>query len=267
MAGWDPEHKTEQPTPHRREEARRRGQGPRSRDLAVSVGLLGAFLGLHWLGSDFFEAARSLLGKLIGGASSGTADFTVAGVSSIASSAVVTLFAAALPIMAAACIVTASTCIVQGSPGIRFAALGPDLARIDPFEGARKLFNLRSAGRGVFAVLKMSLVAWFLARVLGSVANGSLFRAGFSGSARDLWATGWREAAGLGIRISLGFVVLGAIEYGFQRWLHERELRMTRADVLEEIASLEGNPELKRRRRRAASDLKARSLPTAEKGG
>jgi flagellar biosynthetic protein FlhB len=261
MSDRDSGQKTEQPTPRRREEARERGQVPRSRDLAASLGLLGAFLALRWFGPGLFEAARGVVGGMVGDASAGAADFTIASVASRIASAFTALLAAALPIFAVACAVTVAASVVQGSAGIRFAAIGPDFTRIDPFEGAKRLLNWRSAARGGFAILKIGVVAWLGARVLASFADGTLLQVG--SSAGGLWMNGWREAIGLGIRISIALALLGGLEYGFQRWMHERDLRMTRADVLEEISSLEGNPELKRRRRRAASEIQARSTRLA----
>ncbi len=251
MADMELERRTQEPTPHRREEARRHGNVPRSRDLTASLAVLSAFLLVRWLGPDILGGARRLVESLLGGLASSGASVTAESVSSLAASCGAGVLLAILPLAGGVCLVSTAAGILQGGSGVRFASLGPDFSRIDPFEGARKLLQLRSATRGGFALAKIGLVAWLVSRSIEAFSASDAA----SLSVGDAWVAAGRVAAGLGLRVALGFVALAALDYAFQRWQHERELRMTRAEILEEVLRLEGDPELKRRRRRVASGL------------
>ena len=59
----------------------------------------------------------------------------------------------------------------------------------------------------------------------------------------------------MGIRIALLLLVLGILDYGYQRWDHERGLRMTKQEVKEEMKRMEGDPQIKSRRLQMARQL------------
>ena len=69
-------------------------------------------------------------------------------------------------------------------------------------------------------------------------------------------------------RVASSFVVIGLLDYLHERWQHERDLRMTRAELQEEALRLEGNREQKSRRRKEAARLfRDGGEQTTEEGG
>jgi flagellar biosynthetic protein FlhB len=60
------------------------------------------------------------------------------------------------------------------------------------------------------------------------------------------------------LKISLALVVLGILDYGYQRWKHESSLRMTRQEIREEMKMLQGDPQLTGRRRQMQRQLTTR---------
>ncbi len=69
-------------------------------------------------------------------------------------------------------------------------------------------------------------------------------------------------------RIAVAMFVLGLVDLAFQRWQHERELRMTRKEAEQETKELEGDPHVKRRIRQVQRPLAMqrmmREVPEAE---
>jgi flagellar biosynthetic protein FlhB len=57
--------------------------------------------------------------------------------------------------------------------------------------------------------------------------------------------------------------VLGIIDYVYQRWKHDRDLRMTKQQVKDEMKQAEGDPEVKRRRLRIQQQLAMQRISTA----
>jgi flagellar biosynthetic protein FlhB len=137
---------------------------------------------------------------------------------------------------------------------LRFATVGPDLGRLNPFTGARRLVGLRGLGRGAFALIKVVLVGSVLAVAIAPPASLSGPFGPGEGGLGTACAALWSECMRRGMLLSFLLLGLGLLEYVFQRWLYEREIRMTRAEVIEESLRLEGHPELKRRRRRLLAE-------------
>src|SRR6185295_8875298 len=59
----------------------------------------------------------------------------------------------------------------------------------------------------------------------------------------------------LSLRAALVLLVLAVFEYGFQRWQHERDLRMSKREIREELKRYEGDPRIRERRRAIQQQL------------
>jgi flagellar biosynthetic protein FlhB len=262
MSEWNSEQKTEEPTQHQLEEAKKRGDVPRSRDLIASFALLGVFAVIKFCGGDFFRVVCEMSQSHLKGLAQGTSALTPERLAHLFAASGLQLSVAFLPLAAATFLVATASGVLQGGCTFRFTALGPDVARLNPFDGFRKLFRLRSCARGVFAMAKVGLVSWALYGGLSSFLSAATSRAelGAEGfSLKGSWSRFGDAYASLGIKISLLLVGFGLLDYLFQRWIHSRESRMTRVEVLEEILRIEGNPDLKKRRRRVLTQFPTRN--------
>jgi len=262
MADWNSQERTEQPTQARREEARRQGQIPRSRDLTVAVSLLAGFAGLHCSGPWLLERARDTVLFFIGQMSSASETLTAGNLGSLAAAGCASLALGLLPLSIFTCGAFTAASVLQAGLLVRPESVQPDLARLSIHEGIRRLFSVRSLSRGLFAGLKLLAVAaaaaWLLLGAwdlfMGPI--GEVLRKS-AGSAADLkpWHDWCRGLSDVGLKISLVLVALGCLEYLFERWQHERDLRMTRSEIEEETLRLEGHREYKSRRRKEGAAL------------
>ena len=66
-----------------------------------------------------------------------------------------------------------------------------------------------------------------------------------------------------GIKIGVALLVLSILDYGFQRWKYERDLRMTPQEMREEMKNLEGNPQMIARRRQMHRQMAMHRLADA----
>jgi flagellar biosynthetic protein FlhB len=126
---------------------------------------------------------------------------------------------------------------------------------IDPAKNFERMFSGRSAAQLTANVLKLTLVGvvtWFAARgrvgELVSLQNQPL---------ADVATAAGALVVAVGLRIAAVLLVLGILDYAYQWFRHERELRMTKREVKEEQRRNDGAPETKRRRRHGASSLAA----------
>jgi type III secretion protein U len=217
--------RTEQPTPKRLAEARRRGEVPASRDLTGAAALLGGLVALAatgpWLAGELASLVRCALREATRG------DPTTVGALGSAALAVARCsFAPALAATAAAALAGAL------QSGFLFApeVLAPRLERLDP---ARGLGRLCSAGR-----LGALLLGLLKAALAGALAVGWARSAGPSlralPSALDPWTAGAALLRPLALRLVALVVLFGLADLVLARWRHRRGLLMTRDEIRRE---------------------------------
>lgn len=250
MAVDDYTERTEQPTPLRLAEARRRGQVPRSPDLTAAVLLLAAVLLVGLLGGKLLAGLTNLTAAMLDGRAAPAAS---AGESAAA------LWGHLGPVLSAAGVLMLALAAAAALAG--FLQVGPLLTteplaaradRLSPGAGLRRILSLRTAVRAGMAA----------AKIVAAVAVGWVAIAG--GLPRIVALAGCEPAAmgpragrllfDLCIRLAGLLLAVGVVDWLYQRWQHRLDLRMTRREVLEDLRRMEGDAEVRRRQRRDARD-------------
>lgn len=248
--------RTEPATPRRREEARRRGQVAKSHDLASAVVVTGSTLALAAFGSAMVGGFVAALKVSLSGLHAAEPGGLMAGLGSTAAS----FGWSAMPLVA--CILGAGILahLLQTGPMWSSEPLLPSAQRLDPAQGIARLFSARTFVRVLLGLLKAAALTAVLAWTLWSERAGLLGEAP-AGSAAS------RLAFVLGLRLSFVLLALAAADWLFQKIQHERELRMSREEVREEMRRFEGDPRLRDRRRalhrRLASQRTIHLIPRA----
>jgi len=242
---FESEDRTEPATPRRLEEARERGHVARSNDLNGALVLLAALLTMNFFGERFLDGltllARGAFGNLDAlDISADTVTPRTAAVLWILVRALGPLFVAVVAVALAANWAQVGF-LFTGEP------LSPNLARLNPLSGLKRLFSARSAARLVQDFLKLAVIGtvlgWTLARSFDEILSlPSLPAPKIAAALADLGFT-------LAIRAAAALVVLGLLDLCFQRWQYGRDLRMSKQEVKEELKRLEGNPRIRERRR------------------
>ena len=257
--------KTEAPTPRRREEARERGQVARSADLTAAVLLLGGLLLLRWTGADVVAALKALVNGLLN--SDSLADPDPSHVAEEVLRAVLLAGRALLPLLAGVVVLAVVANMVQVGVAFNPKRLQPNFAALNPFKG---LGNILGGSRGpvkaVLGVLKLvviALVAWSaVSDRLGQIVMVQQL------DFLQIFALGAEVVYAVGLRVGVALLVLAVLDYAYQRWKLEQELKMTKHEVKEEMRRMEGDPKVKQRRRQIAMHMAAQRLkkdvPTAD---
>jgi len=239
------EERTEPATPRRREEARERGQVARSADLSSALVLLSAVLALQFLG-------RSMIGGLLASAAAvlegfGSIDAEPGGLMLHFGSAFTAVLAGFLPFVG---IVLAAALVANlAQVGFLFTGepLVPDLDRINPVTGLGRLFSVRGLLKVVAGLLKISIVG---AVVLWTIWAERARLVELSGQPFEpMLGVATELMLALSLRAALALLALAVLDYGLQRWQHERDLRMSKREVREEMKRYEGDPRIRERRR------------------
>lgn len=237
--------RTEAPTPRRRQEARQRGQVARSADLPPAVILLATLLMLDATGTKILgrllEVTRHCLGA------EGLSSVDAAGISRMLVTVLREFAGMVLPIMLVVFVAALVVSYMQVGLLFTFTPLKPSFDKLNPINGLTRMFSARAWVQLAQGIAKMGLlagVAWYtVSDRLDALAHASGMNhmAVVSLAAEMLYT--------LGLRLAIVLLVLAIIDFLYQKYKHERDLRMTKEEVKEELKRMEGDPMIKRRRR------------------
>jgi len=255
---------TEEASPHRVEEYRRKGMVAQSKELTSLAALLATAVTTYTLSphigaqiSDFMrEVFRTdLSSRLDLGSGHILADYLEKSVKMIA--------AIGLPISAAGFIVGILGSFVQIGAIFTVDPLTPDMEKINPLSGFQRLFSMRQAVDNIRLVFKMIVViaiAYFLikAEVLRSpslmaTAPAALF--GVYGHAAKVIFLSMVSVLGL----------FGVVDFIFQRMEYSKKIRMTKQEAKQEHREREGDPQIKARIRAVQREMARRRMMSAVK--
>ncbi len=251
MAEDSGQEKSQEPTGKRLDDARKKGQIARSRELNTFVMLVTSatlFLALgEQMGASLIEIMRNqfqLSRESIFEPLSVVIHFKRVMVDGIM------LIAPFIAVMVAAAIIAP---LALGGWIFSWEALEPKFEKLDPIKGVARLFALRGLIELVKALLKFLLV--FAVAVL-------LFRA-FLTELTGLSAEPLEQSIGHGLHvIALCFLLLSAslivvvmFDVPYQLWDHAKKLKMTLQEIKDEMKETEGSPEVKGRIRRMQMEM------------
>jgi flagellar biosynthetic protein FlhB len=132
-------------------------------------------------------------------------------------------------------------------------ALKPNLEKLNPFTGFQKFFNLRSFVELVKSIFKLAVITaivyfTFRSRWREVMVWSALTPLGLVQAIAGLVGLVW-------LRVVLAMLVLGIVDYGYQRWQYNQELRMTVQEAREETKEVEGDPRVRQRIRQVQRQM------------
>jgi len=250
--------KTEKPTPKKLQDARKKGQVPKSRDLTSTVTLLAAgalaLLAAGWAAQQLgalMDAALALAHEPFANAAPRVARHALGAL--LAVSAAVLLPLLALGVVAE---------YLQAGPVFAMEKLKPKLENLNPVEGVKRMFTLDALIELAKAVLKTAVllaIGWLAIRSLlpdlarlPLAAQPALLGDALHEAARRILV--WTVAS---------FVLLALLDAVYQRWSFTRKMRMSRRDIRQEVKDAEGDPYVKQQRRQLQEEWSQRNASAA----
>ncbi len=237
--------KTEPATERRRLEERRRGNVARSGELNLAGHLLSAALIVWAFGAGLVE----VLGRLLALSLRTAADRPTGQVDYVVQIQELASWSAEHVGEWLAAIVIAAVAVNLAQVGFLLTTdkLTLNVAALNPVTGLQRLFSIRSAATLVLSVSKfavlLSVAAWFIQGELPLLMS---LHAAPVGTAFSVIGQG---VVRLSLWLASVITVLGAADYAFQKWKHERDLMMTKEEIQRESKEQDGDPLTKRRRR------------------
>lgn len=241
--------KTEQPTPKRLREARQKGQVAHSKEVVSAAAIIAVF-GYFWAGWDgyvadlkellllpvdlyrlpFADAAKSLFDLL-----------------SLKCAQLV------LPVLGLAVAAAIVANFAQVGALLAFESIKPDLKKIDPAQGMKRIFSVKNAIEALKSAIKIGFLSILLYRVVKD-GLGDLMRVPYCDLAclSEVLAALMKQTV---LYCTAAFIVIAAADFAFQRFQHLKELKMSKDEVKREYKEMEGDPHIKSKRKQLHHQL------------
>ncbi|WOJ96628.1 flagellar biosynthesis protein FlhB [Congregibacter brevis] len=256
--------RTEPPTERRKEEARKKGQVPRSRELNTMLSLLITGVGLWILGGGLIDGlfAVTTNGFSVDRAAAFDAEQLPVHFMHMAVSALLTL----APLFAVTVVAALAGPLIMGGWSFSLQAMAFKLEKLDPVKGLGRVFSVKGLLELVKALLKFLMlmtVAYFLIMAFEhEILTLSALTPGEASSRVVVMLV-----TSL-IILSAAMVLIVMFDVPFELWNFNKQLRMTRQEVRDEMKETDGRPEVKQRIRALQREVSQRRMmedvPTAD---
>lgn len=246
--------RTEQATPKKLQDARKKGQAPRSADLAAGLGLLVAALSLRSLAPRIYE-------QIAGGMTEtfqdlARIDLTADNLSEVLQPQGLVLLKAVLSLLFLLALIGVMTGLLQTGFLFSTKPLAPDFNRLNPISGVQRMFSLKTVVELVKSLIKLAAIGSVVYLNLSSQLPMAGVLAGQAPAAGIVTVV---DMAG-SVLLHAGFALtaIGALDFSYQRWEFQKEQRMTKQEVKEEQKQTDGNPELKAKQKQRQREMARR---------
>jgi flagellar biosynthetic protein FlhB len=252
--------RTEQATPKKRLESRKKGQVAQSKEISsvlILITSLGIFFfagsWIFWNLSEFFTGFYQNIGTLrLNNASDASALFF-----ELYKKGLTILLPILLPILLAGLVAN----IAQVGFEIHSEAIGFKFSKLNPISGMKKFVSLKSLVELAKSIAKILLIGG----VAGLVIKGEMqhFPALIHQEVGQILVFISKIAFKIFFYVSLVLIILAVVDYVYQRWQFEEDLKMTKQEVKDERKQTEGDPKVKARIRSIQMEMAQRRMMEA----
>jgi flagellar biosynthetic protein FlhB len=256
MAEGNDQEKTEPATPKKRQEARKKGQVAQSREISSVAVLLGALTVFYFGGSWMFRQLMEITYFILNQA--GNIHLGINSLQTLLWTLFLKIVVTLAPLMLVVAFVGVASNIAQFGFMLNGESLTPRLSKLNPINGFKRLFSLRALIELVKSVFKVMIVGGMAYTILKGQAEK--IPALIDLNVPDILGFMGHVSLKIGFYTCLILIVLAGLDYIFQRWQHERDLRMSKQEVKDEHKQREGDPLVRSRIRTAQREMAMRRM-------
>ncbi len=264
MAGSSAGEKTEKATPKKREDTRKKGQVLKSTEVNTAITMVAMFAALAMFGGGILRGSMELLTRYL---STHLGDkLTVYTVPSLIGDAVVEMVKIVLPLLLVAFVAGILVNILQVGFLFTTKTIKPKFSKINPLQGFKRIFSMKSLAELVKALLKIAVVGFVVySEYMGRFTHFPNLMS------YDVAAVGqavFDMCMGVAFKAAIALVGIGVADYAFQWFTFEKDLRMTKQEVKDEYKMVEGDPQIKGKIKQKQREMSAmrmmQSVPHAD---
>ncbi len=233
--------RTEQPTPRRRAKAREEGSVTKSNELNSAMMLIAAALLLMWFGKGITAGLRDIMVTLF--RNMGTVEITQDSMSIYMWQGMKAMALMLAPLFLGLMAMGVAVNVAQVGFKITPKVAAPKFSRINPLTGFKRLFSTQSLvelGKSILKIVIVGGVVYLtIAGQFGKVAALAAM------PVEALAPTIAKIVSRLFLLASLSVLIIGILDYFYNRYELEQSLKMTKEEVKEESRQSEGDPQVK----------------------
>ena len=251
--------KTEEATPKKKSESRKKGQLPRSKDVGLAftllictlvISLFSGFIAgnfksdmIYFLSSDYKQEITDISAKNYG-------MFVMLRMA-------MGIFPVVIPIMVGGVVASLMQTgfLLTGEP------LKPSLGKLNPLKGIKNMFSKRSLLELVKNLIVISIIGYLaydfvMANYKSILSMGNVYFPSLGLEIKNL-------VMGIFTKITMLMIVLAIIDYVLQRRIFSKEMRMSKQEVKEEFKQMEGDPQVKGKIKQKQREMATRRMMQA----
>ena len=256
MAEDSGQEKTQEPTSKKLEDAKKKGQIARSKELGTMFVLIFSAISLLLYGPEIGKGLYNIMGRMLSLNRSETYDTTkmFAVWSEVASALLFPMAMFVLIIVIAAFIGNT----LLGGFNFSWEAAAPKPSKMSPMKGFKRMFGPQAAIELVKSILKFALVAIFAVFLIQTFFDEILHLSIESAPSNIIHALEILSWMFLGLSCTL--VIIAAIDAPYQSYNHNKQLKMTMQEIKDEYKNSEGDPQIKARIRQTQRQMSQRRM-------
>lgn len=232
--------KTEEATPKRQEDSRKKGQVGKSQEINSVFIIFSAFMALKILGTYIYA---QIAGYMVFVFTNLPTEVTTELIMRIILDIGAVLAKTSLPIMMTIMIIAVVVNLFQVGINFTMTPIMPKLSKLDPIAGSKRMFSKRSLVELFKSIIKILIIGYFIYRFLikETAHLPKLIYVDLETAMQVVTALIFT----LAFQICGVMIVLAALDFFYQKWEHRQSIKMSKHDVKEEGKQSEGNPEIK----------------------
>jgi flagellar biosynthetic protein FlhB len=261
----DSQDKTEEATPKRRKDARKKGQVFSSNDVVSLASMLVMFSFIRVMMPTIIERLMIVF-EHFQDVAGGTAEITQTLLRETFLYAILTMCIIVLPLLLVASLTGTLATAIQTKFLFSYENMKPKFERINPLKGIKRMFSLRSVIELLKNIIKITIIGVIIYHYISKRIVIFARIPGMSIEAAAVYFL--KNLYSMCMQICLCFGVVAGADYMYQRWDYAKNLKMSKQEVKEEYKQMEGDPQVKGRirelQRKMATTRMMQQVPDAD---
>jgi flagellar biosynthetic protein FlhB len=244
--------KTEDPTPKKLRESKKKGQVAVSKDLTTAFLFIGGFSILLATGATMADSLKVYMKQYI------TMAVTMPEMQSdsyynLGVEAVMVMLKTVAPLLGGVFVIALLISYVQVGAIFTFEPMKPDLKKINPLQGVKKWFSIKSLVELLKSIIKLGIVGFLAYQIVRDLLRPMVLSVGTKLEYQSIFLEDM--VTSFTIRVAVVFVLIAAGDFFFQKKQHVKQMKMSKDEVKREYKEEEGDPMFKHKRKELAHEL------------
>ncbi len=250
--------KTEPATHKKRHEMREKGQIPRSKEFTTSLILLISFWSMKLLSGYIYKDLAFTVKSFLSFPKDIDSRFTNENMMQVLRQVMLVLAKVLAPILLIIALVAIIVNYLQVGVVFTTKPLTPDLKKLNPIEGFKRIFSKTAFVELIKSILKIGIIGYVVYDYLDD--NIKIVPELLNMNIEATTVFIGNTIINIGIRAGVVLLVLAVFDYAYQIWDYEKSIKMSKQEIKDEYIMMEGNPQIKSKIREKQRQLSLRRM-------